>query len=90
MLEAGGVANATAGNPTATGDLYADDLDGPDDSFVAVAAGTTSHGTYTLTGAGVWTYTVDNSNAAVQALNTASTRDRQLHRDDEPMAFRRP
>ena len=29
--------------------------------------------TYTLTAAGVWTYTLDNSNAAVQALNVGQT-----------------
>ena len=31
--------------------------------------GINGFGTYTLTAAGVWTYTLDNSNAAVQALN---------------------
>ncbi len=30
-------------------------------------------GTYTLTAAGVWTYSLDNSNAAVQALNVGQT-----------------
>ena len=32
-----------------------------------------SYGSYTLTAAGVWTYTLDNSNAAVQALNAGET-----------------
>ena len=31
------------------------------------------YGTYTLTAAGVWTYTLNNSNAAVQALNVGQT-----------------
>ena len=30
-------------------------------------------GTYTLTADGVWTYTLDNDNAAVQALNAGQT-----------------
>ena len=33
------VSQRAAGTPTATGDLYADDLNGPDDAFQAVAAG---------------------------------------------------
>jgi RTX calcium-binding nonapeptide repeat (4 copies) len=39
VIEAGGVANGTPGTPTATGDLYADDLNGLDDVFQAVAPG---------------------------------------------------
>ena len=75
VTEAGGVANGIAGTPTATGDLYADDLNGNDDAFQAVAAGaaTANHyGTYSVAANGVWTYTLDNSNAAVQALNASS------------------
>jgi len=75
VVEAGGVANGTPGTPTANGDLYADDLNGTDDVFQAVAAGadTSNHyGTYGVTAAGVWTYTLDNTNAAVQALNVGS------------------
>ena len=34
---------------------------------------------YTLTAAGVWTYTLDNSNAAVQALNVGDTLTDTLH-----------
>ena len=30
-------------------------------------------GSYTLTAAGVWTYTLDNNNPAVQALNVGQT-----------------
>ncbi len=39
-------------------------------------------GTYTMTAAGVWTYTLDNSNATVQALNVGEHADRHLHGDD--------
>ncbi|MDF2462199.1 MAG: hypothetical protein K0Q43_434 [Ramlibacter sp.] len=76
VTEAGGVGNATPGAPSATGNLYADDLDGPDDSFIAVAAGaaTANHyGTYELTAAGVWTYTLDNSVEAVDSLVAGAT-----------------
>ena len=82
VLEAGGVANGTPGIPTATGDLDAADVDNPPD-WVAVgtpAASTNGYGTYTLTAAGVWTYTLDDSNAAVQALNVGAHADRHVHR----------
>jgi VCBS repeat-containing protein len=75
LVEAGGVGNSIVGMPTATGDLYADDLNGTDDLFQEVSAGaaTSNHyGTYAVTAAGVWTYTLDNANAAVQALSTSS------------------
>ena len=75
VVEAGGVANGTPGTPTATGDLHATDVDNPSDAFQAVAAGAASSQRLRqlrLTAAGVWTYTLDNTNAAVQALNTGS------------------
>jgi VCBS repeat-containing protein len=71
VVEAGGVANAIPGVPTASGDLYADDLDGPDDMFQAVAPGTPSqggYGSYGVTASGVWTYVLNNALAAVEAL----------------------
>ena len=83
VTEAGGVANGTAGTPTATGDLLATDVDNAADAFQAVAAGAATvngYGSYELTAAGVWTYTLDDSNAAVQALNVGGTLQRQLHR----------
>ena len=76
MIEAGGVANGTPGTPTATGDLNSTDVDNPNDAWTAVghgAATTNGYGSYTLTAAGVWTYTLDNSNATVQALNVGQT-----------------
>ncbi|MGY3610538.1 MULTISPECIES: VCBS domain-containing protein [unclassified Bradyrhizobium] len=72
VIEAGGVANAKPGLPTATGALAATDVDNPADLFTAVSSPTASHGgygTFTMTAAGVWTYTLDNANGAVQALN---------------------
>ena len=76
MTEAGGVANGTPGIPIATGDLTSTDVDNPNDAWTAVSTATAStngYGTYTLTAAGVWTYTLDNSNATVQALSTGDT-----------------
>jgi VCBS repeat-containing protein len=71
VTEAGGVANATAGTPTATGTLTSTDVDGTANSFTAVTTDTATtggYGTYTMTAGGAWTYTLNNSNATVQAL----------------------
>src|SRR6185369_5138700 len=68
-------AGVVPGTPTATGDLLATDVDNPTDVFQVVAAGAATsngYGTYGVTAAGVWTYSLDNSNATVQALNTTS------------------
>ena len=75
VIEAGGVANGTPGVASATGDLYADDLNAADDSFQAAATGTPStggYGTYAVDSHGVWTYVLNNAHAAVQALNVGS------------------
>ena len=51
------------------GDLLATDVDNAADAFQAVAAGaatTNGYGTYGVTAAGVWTYTLDNTNATVR------------------------
>ncbi|WP_377827446.1 VCBS domain-containing protein [Bradyrhizobium lupini] len=76
VTEAGGVANGTPGTPTATGTLTDTDVDNAANTFQVVTAGTAStdgYGTYAMTAAGVWTYTLNNSNAAVQALNIGGT-----------------
>ena len=69
VTEAGGVNNGMLGVPIVTGDLNSTDVDNPGDGWQAVAAGAATYGTYRLTAAGVWIYTLNNSNAAVQALN---------------------
>ena len=69
VVEAG---YAAPGTPVATGTLTDTDVDNTPDTFTAVGsptAGTAGYGTFTMTAAGVWTYTVDNHNSAVQALN---------------------
>ncbi|MDE2416865.1 MAG: retention module-containing protein [Burkholderiales bacterium] len=81
--EAGGVANGTAGtNPT--GNVLANDtdVDTADTKTVSavtgVAAGTVGgntagqYGTLVLNSSGGYTYTVDNTNATVQALRTSA------------------
>ena len=76
VVEAGGVANGTPGTPTATGDLNFTDVDNPGDAWTAVGtpiASAGGFGSYTLTAAGLWTYTLDNNNAVVQALNVGDT-----------------
>jgi VCBS repeat-containing protein len=76
VVEAGAVANAVPGTPTATGTLTDTDVDDPANTFTAINSPTTSdkgYGTYTMTAAGVWTYTLNNTNPAVQGLNANST-----------------
>lgn len=82
-VEAGGVSNGTAGtNPT--GNVLTNDT-GTGLTVVGVAAGTVGsasgsvgsavtgmYGSINISSTGAYTYTVDNSNAAVQALRTTS------------------
>ncbi|WP_334495590.1 VCBS domain-containing protein [Bradyrhizobium sp. AZCC 1678] len=72
VIEAGGAANSVSCKPTATGTLTDTDVDNTPDTFTAVdspKASTGGYGTFTMTTDGVWTYTLDNTNCAVQALN---------------------
>jgi VCBS repeat-containing protein len=73
VTEASGVANGTAGTPTATGTLTSTDVDGTANSFMVVPSSSATYGSYTMTAGGVWTYTLNNNNATVQALNTGGT-----------------
>src|SRR5206468_4188026 len=64
------------GTPTATGTLTDTDVDNAFNTFTAVSSPTASaggYGTFTMTAAGVWTYTLNNTNHAVQALNVGGT-----------------
>ena len=72
VIEAGGVANSASCKPTATGTLTDTDVDNTPNTFTAIdtpKASTGGYGTFTMTTDGVWTYTLDNTNCAVQALN---------------------
>ncbi|QWD67575.1 cadherin domain-containing protein [Polynucleobacter sp. VK25] len=78
VTELGGIANATQPATTsssASGTLAIADVDS-DESFTAVAVPEVGHngtyGNFTLSTAGAWTYSLDNSNSTVQALNTDS------------------
>jgi VCBS repeat-containing protein len=56
---------------TVTGDLDSTDVDGEDDSFVAVTTAVASdsgYGSFTVTADGQWAYTLDNSNTSVNEL----------------------
>src|SRR5262249_35180799 len=56
----------------ATGTLTSTDVDDPANTFTAITAPATSdrgYGTFTMTAHGAWTYTLDDGNRAVQALN---------------------
>ena len=74
VTEAGGVNNGTPGTPPATGDLNSTDVDDPNDAWVPVNTPLLSQfGTFTIDAAGVWTYTLDDNNPAVQARNVGQT-----------------
>src|SRR5207248_8190396 len=72
VIEAGG---AVPGTPTATGTLTDTDVDNPANTFTAAGptASDAGYGSFTMTAAGVWVYTLDNANSAVQALNLGGT-----------------
>jgi VCBS repeat-containing protein len=72
VIEAGGAANSISCKPTATGTLTDTDIDNAPNTFTAIdtpKASTGGYGTFTMTTDGVWTYTLDNTNGKVQALN---------------------
>ncbi|QSI78358.1 VCBS domain-containing protein [Niveibacterium microcysteis] len=71
VVEAGGVANAIAGTPNASGTVTVSDADAGQSSFQAVAPASLNgtYGTFTFNAAtGAWTYALDNTKAATQAL----------------------
>jgi len=73
-----GAVTEDASTTTATGTLTHTDVDANNDAnvFTAVSTATDSangYGTYTMTAAGDWTYTLDNTNATVSALAAAAT-----------------
>ena len=73
VLEAVG---ASPGTPTTTGTLTDTDVDNPFNTFTAVSSPTVSdrgYGLFTMTAAGVWTYTLDNANGTVHALDVGDT-----------------
>ena len=76
VTEKGGVNNATSGQATATGTLTASDVDNTANTFAVASSGsstTNGYGTYAMASDGVWTYTLDDANSVVQALNSGGT-----------------
>src|SRR5206468_4136475 len=73
VVEAGG---ASPGTPTASGTLTDTDVDNALNSITSLRDALPSsggYGAFTMTAAGVWTYTLDNANSAVQALSAGGT-----------------
>jgi VCBS repeat-containing protein len=70
VTEAGLLPNgtATAGTASATGTVVATDADHSSTTTWSVANGTGTYGSLSMTSAGVWTYNLDNSKSATQAL----------------------
>ena len=75
VTEAGGILNGTAGSQSISGDLTVTDIDPNQSSFLIPQGGNTLYGSFTLDAAGHWTYTLNDDNAAVQALNDLTNRD---------------
>ena len=71
VVEAGD--SGVPGDPTVTGQLMAADPDNTDNVFQAVTVPVaTTYGNFTITTEGLWTYTLDNANLDVDALNIDS------------------
>jgi VCBS repeat-containing protein len=66
VVEAG---TAGPGTPTATGTLNVSDVDNPATFAAGGATSAGGYGSYTVNAAGAWTYTLDNTNPAVQGLD---------------------
>jgi VCBS repeat-containing protein len=70
VMESGGA--SSPGNPNASGNLDDTDVDNTSHLFQAVGTATAtdhSYGTYTVDASGHWSFTLNNSNTAIQALN---------------------
>ncbi|TGV50810.1 hypothetical protein EN803_40815, partial [Mesorhizobium sp. M2D.F.Ca.ET.160.01.1.1] len=70
-----GADGIVAGNLTADGLLTITDVDAGEANFTAQAAtaGSNGYGTFTLAADGSWTYTADNTQAAIQQLGAGDT-----------------
>ena len=77
VVEAGSLDNGTAvaGTPTASGTMVASDVDsGASQTWSTPAAGADSpYGSFAITAAGVWTYTLDNAAAGSLAEGASAT-----------------
>jgi VCBS repeat-containing protein len=76
VIEAGGVANGTINTPSTTANINFTDPDNTSDVWTPVAAGAATvggYGTYGIDAFGQWTYALNNSNSAVNALNVGGS-----------------
>ena len=86
VIEAGGVANATSRH--ADGDRHADRhrcgqrAPTPSRRSPTATASTGGFGSFTMTAAGVWTYTLNNANCDGPGAQRRPDADRHLHGDD--------
>ncbi|MBS0477544.1 MAG: VCBS domain-containing protein, partial [Proteobacteria bacterium] len=68
--------SASAGMPSATGDLNSTDVDGTADAWTVIAAPiatASGYGSYSIDATGHWTYTLNNANPVVDGLNNGAT-----------------
>jgi VCBS repeat-containing protein len=74
VVEAGGTNNAVAGTPSASGTLTIGDADSGQSSFQAPGSVAGTYGTFTFNaGTGAWSYALDNTRNATQALKSSDT-----------------
>src|SRR5205823_14737907 len=73
VIEAGGANNAAAGTPATSGALSLSDADAGEAVFHAPASLNCTYGSFSFnTATGVWSYALDNSRAATQALTAGA------------------
>ncbi|HYE36148.1 VCBS domain-containing protein, partial [Methylocaldum sp.] len=65
--------SVTSGNIATGGTLTISDADTAQSTFTPQASYAGTYGTFTLSAAGVWTYTANNSHAAIQALGAGQS-----------------
>ena len=65
--------DGSSGTTTTTGTLTHTDVDNTNNLFTVITSGSSTYGTYAITTAGVWTYTLDNGNADVNALSSGGS-----------------
>ncbi|MBC2653579.1 VCBS domain-containing protein, partial [Novosphingobium aerophilum] len=74
VVEAGGVANGTAGTASASGTLTVTDPDAGEAPFAAPSSLNGTYGTFSFDAAtGAWSYQLDNTRSATQALTQGQT-----------------
>ncbi|OBQ46453.1 VCBS domain-containing protein [Halodesulfovibrio spirochaetisodalis] len=69
------ITNGTASNPVAAGNVLTNDIDANSDTLTVInSVPNAQYGTFTLNPDGSWTYTLDNQNPDVVALDDNETR----------------